>query len=71
VSVWGGESIHNAILSNLTSAPTGKKICKLEFTWNPDGTIATIKFFGENNELLFTLSFIWNPDGTLQSVART
>jgi len=71
LSVWGGESIHNAILSSLTSAPSGKSIRKLVFTWNPDGTVATIKFYGENDELLFTLTFSWNADGTLQSVART
>jgi hypothetical protein len=70
MSVWGGESIHNAILSQLTSAPLGKKITKFAFTWNPDSTLATLKaYYGE--ELLFTLTFSWNADGTLVQVERT
>ena len=55
----------------LASPPTGEKILKLAFTWNPDGTVATIKFYNENNKLLFTLNFSWNPDGTLREVSRT
>ena len=43
MSVWAGESIHDAILSTLTSAPIGKKITRLIGTQNPDGTIATIE----------------------------
>jgi hypothetical protein len=63
VSRWAGESIHDAILSTLTSAPIGKKITKLIGTPNPDGTIATIKAY-QDTELLFTLTFTWNADGT-------
>jgi hypothetical protein len=70
LSVWGGESIHNAILSQLTSAPLGKKITKFTFTWNPDGTLQTLKFY-DGSELLFTLTFTWNADGTLVQVERT
>ena len=65
------ESTLNAILNSLTSPPAGEKIRKLAFTWNLDGTVSTIKFFGENDKLLFTLSFSWNVDGTLREVART
>jgi hypothetical protein len=70
VSVWGGESIHNAILSQLASAPLGKKITRFAFTWNPDETLQTLKVY-DGNELLFTLTFTWNDDGTLAQVERT
>ncbi|MGQ9624288.1 MAG: hypothetical protein ACUVT9_02840 [Candidatus Bathycorpusculaceae bacterium] len=63
------KAIHSA-LSGLMAPPSGKRITKLAFTWNPDGTVETLKaYMGE--ELLFTLSFSWNPDGTLREVART
>jgi hypothetical protein len=71
VSKWAGESIHDAILSTLTSAPIGKKIAKFAFTWNADGTVSTIKVYDPDGNLLFTLTFSWNADGTLKEVART
>ena len=71
MSVWGGESIHDAILSQLTSSPTGKKIAKFTFTWNADGTVSTIKVYDPHSDLLYTLTFSWNADGTLKEVART
>jgi hypothetical protein len=71
VSVWGGESIHDAVLSQLTSAPTGKKVAKFSFSWNVDGTVATIKAYDSGGTLLFTLTFSWNPDGTLKEVSRS
>jgi len=70
MSVWGGEAIHDAILSQLTSAPTGKKITKMAFTWTADGKVETLKAY-DGAELLFTLTFTWNVDGTLNQVART
>jgi len=71
MSVWAGESIHNAILSQLASAPLGKKITQLAFTWMPGGTAPeTIKYY-DGAELLFTLTFTWNVDGTLNQVARS
>ena len=70
MSVWGGESIHNAILSQLTSAPLGKKITKFAFTWNLDGTLQTLKVYN-GGELLFTLTFTWNAQGQLNSVVRS
>ena len=63
------KAIHSA-LSGLMAPPIGKKITKLAFTWNPNGTVSTIKAF-MGDELLFTLSFTWNDDGTLREVART
>jgi len=72
---WGNygeayKAIHDAIIGSLAAAPEGKKITKNAFTWNPDGTLATLKAY-DGAELLFTLTFTWNPDGTLQQVART
>ncbi|MEM2995786.1 MAG: hypothetical protein QXI91_07255 [Candidatus Bathyarchaeia archaeon] len=63
------KAIHSA-LSGLMAPPSGKKITKLEFTWNADGTLALLKAY-DSAELLFTLTFSWNPDGSLKEVART
>lgn len=68
---WAGESIHNAILSQLASAPLGKKIAKLGFAYNADGTVATIKAYDADGNLLFTLTFSWNADGTLKDILRS
>jgi hypothetical protein len=62
-------AIHSALMS-LTSPPPGKKLSKLGFTWNSDGTLATLRAY-DGEELLFTLSFTWNLEGTLREVART
>ena len=48
----------------------GRKITKLAFTWNIDGTLAALKAY-DGADLLFTLSFTWNLDGTLREVARS
>lgn len=62
-------AIHSA-LNGLMAPSPGKKVTKLAFTWNADGTLATLKaYMGE--ELLFTLMFSWNLDGTLREVTRT
>jgi hypothetical protein len=63
------KAIHSA-LSGLMAPPSGKKISKLTFTWNADGTVNTLKAY-MGDELLFTLTFSWNADGTLKEVART
>jgi hypothetical protein len=63
------KAIHSA-LSDLMAAPLGKRIGKVAFTWNLDGTIATLKAY-DGTALLFTLSFIWNADGTLKEVSRS
>lgn len=67
---WAGESIHNAILSTLASAPINKKIAKFAFTWNADGTVATITAYDANNNLLFTLTFTYSS-GILQNITRS
>ena len=63
------EAIYSA-LSQIAAPPPGKRITKLSFSWNPDGTLSTLKAY-DGETLLFTLTFMWNPDGTLQEVART
>jgi len=70
MSQWGGESIHNAILSSIASSPAGHKIDKLTFTWNADGTLQQLQGY-QGSELLFTLTFTWNGDGTLASIVRS
>jgi hypothetical protein len=62
-------AIHSA-LSGLMAPPPGRKVTRLAFTWNPDGTVQTLKAH-DGDELLFTLTFSWNVDGTLKEVART
>ena len=62
-------AIHSA-LSGLMAPPPGKKVTRLAFTWNADGTVQSLKAY-MGDELLFTLTFSWNVDGTLREVART
>jgi len=62
------EAIHSALLQ-IAAPPPGKKITKLGFTWNPVGTLATLKAYDEE-DLLFTLTFSWNEDSTLKEVSR-
>jgi len=62
------KAIHSA-LSNLMAPQSGRRITKLEFTWNADSTLSTLKAF-ESATLLFTLTFSWNADGTLKEVSR-
>ncbi|MEM3579513.1 MAG: hypothetical protein QXL54_04765 [Candidatus Bathyarchaeia archaeon] len=62
-------AIHSA-LSGIMAPPAGKKITRLIFIWNADGTIATLKAYEGDNEI-FTLNFVWNVDGTLKEVNRS
>lgn len=63
------KAIHSA-LSDIAAPPPGKKTTRMEFSWNLDGSVKTIKFY-DSEELLFTLTFDWNPDGTLKTVDRS
>jgi len=63
------KAIHSALM-DIMAPPSGKKITKLGFTWNPDGTLATLKAYS-GEELIFTLTFSWNPDGSLAEISRT
>ncbi|MGD6933727.1 MAG: hypothetical protein ACQCN5_05930 [Candidatus Bathyarchaeia archaeon] len=63
------KAIHSALMS-ITCPPPGRKLTKLGFTWNTDGTLSTLKAYDGVDEL-FTLTFTWNLEGTLREVART
>ena len=62
-------AIHSALM-DIACPPPGRKITKLAFTWNVDGTLATLTAY-DGTDLLFTLAFTWNLDGSLKEVART
>ena len=62
-------AIHSALMT-IASPPPGRKISKLAFTWNVDGTLATLTAY-DGAEAIFTLAFTWNADGTLREAART
>lgn len=62
-------AIHSALMT-ITCPPPGRKLTKLGFTWNPDGTLGSLRAY-DGVDLLFTLSFTWNLEGTLREVART
>jgi hypothetical protein len=62
-------AIHSALM-NIASPPPGRKITKLAFTWNPDGTLSVLTAY-DNAEAIFTLTFTWNVDGTLNEAARS
>jgi hypothetical protein len=61
-------AIHSA-LNGLTAPPPGKKVTKLSFSWNADGSLHVLSFF-DGAELLFALTFGWNLDGSLAEVVR-
>lgn len=63
------KAIHSALM-DLTCPPSGRKLTKLGFTWNPDGTLHSLLAY-DGADLLFTLAFTWNAEGTLREVART
>jgi len=62
-------AIHSALM-NIASPPPGRKITKLSFIWNLNGTVQTITAY-DGAEAIFTLAFTWNGDGNLKDVART
>jgi len=64
------QKIRSLLFADLMRVPLGKQISKHAFTWNVDGTLATLATY-DGAELLFTLSFSWNVDGTLKEVSRS
>jgi hypothetical protein len=50
--------------------PEGKTITKIEYTWNADDTLATLKAY-DDITLLFTLAYSYNDDKTLKEIVRT
>ncbi len=62
-------AIHSAV-NGVMAPPPGKKITKLGFIWNAEGSLATLSAY-DGSELLFALAFSWNVDGTLREVSRS
>ncbi len=59
----------NDLLSGFSSPPAGKAINKWAFSWNADGSIATLKAY-QDSELLFTLTCSYDA-GVLQNITRS
>ena len=60
----------SSVLSELTSAPTNKKVMKVEFTWNADVTLATAVYKDSAGVTLFTLTFNYSG-GNLTGIVRS
>lgn len=58
-----------SVLSGLTDVTSGHKATKVEFTWNGDGTVNTIKYY-DGADLLFTLTFAYSG-GNVSSITRS
>ena len=58
-----------AALSSITAPPPGQVVTEVDFTWNGDGTVATIVYKNGSNTIL-TLTFTYNS-GQLQSLVRS
>ena len=74
---WAGESIYNrvgevvnAVLSDIVKAPSGKKITKIEFNYDSNGNLTTLKAY-QGTELLFTLMFEYDSNQNLTSIVRS
>lgn len=70
--VWSNYAQAYKAIFDATQAIASIKtdLTELDFTWNADGTLATLKAY-KGEALLYTLTFEWNMDGTLKSVTRT
>jgi len=62
-------AIHSALM-DIACPPPGRRITKLAFTWNVDGTLASLRAY-DGDEAIFTLTFTWDASGILKEVART
>ncbi len=62
-------AIHSALMT-IAAPPSGRKITKLAFTWNLDGTLSGLTAY-DGTDAIFTLAFTWNADGTLRETARS
>jgi len=65
------QKIRSGLFADIMRVAPGKQIEKLGFSWNVDGSVQTLKAYGAEDELLFTLTFTWNVDGSLKEVVRS
>ncbi len=73
--IWGDygrayKAIHDAVISGLTAAPEGKKITKIEFTYDGDGDLSTL-VFKQDMSTLFTLMFGYDGQKNLTGITRS
>lgn len=57
-------------ITSITSAPEGKSVTEIDFTYDVDGDIETI-VFKEVAEALFTLTFTYDANKNLTSITRS
>jgi hypothetical protein len=60
----------NDLLRGLTDPATTKKVNEIDFTWNSDGTAATVVYKDSSAATLFTLTFNYSG-GNLASIVRS
>lgn len=73
--IWGDyarayKAIHDAVISSLTAAPEGKKVTKIEFTYDGDGDLDTL-VFKQDTTTLFTLTFGYDGQKNITSITRS
>jgi hypothetical protein len=59
-----------SVLSGLTDPAATKKVNQVDFTWNPDGTLATAVYKDAEGATLFTLTFNYSG-GNLTGIVRS
>ncbi len=65
------QKIRSLLTSGLMTVDSpGKKITKLEFTYNADKNVETITA-KQSTETLFTLTFTYNADKNVESITRS
>jgi len=73
--VWGDyarayRAIHDAVISGLASPPEGKRVTKVEFSYDAGGDLETL-VFKEDTTTLFTLTLGYDAGKNLTSIARS
>ena len=58
------------LLRGLTDPATSKKVNAVAFTWNGDGTVATVVYKDSVGATLFTLTFTYSG-GNIASIVRS
>ncbi|MEM3463621.1 MAG: RHS repeat domain-containing protein [Candidatus Bathyarchaeia archaeon] len=61
--------IHDAILSDLTAAPSRKRVTKVIFIYDESGNISEIHYY-QGDTFLFALQFSYDSQGRLSEVTR-